>query len=338
MYICIYIYLYICLSIYLSIYISLSLSIYIYIMYISLCVYIYIYIHIKAVLEGSAWRLCLKALLEGSAWRLCLKALLEGSLACAKPHAQISRISFAGYTMTTYSHRAAHSRNTTYDRTRSEDKLNMCYQSSSTATTHNHTDANAWSQSYVRVNLLEIRIPSPVTQQHVLVSTILGVPTSSLKPIVRDARPESLSLWNCGKTGWVHASRPISIPLTRNMCDVTNTRFRFSTRNVGRAVGIFQEGIRNRTEPAEPNQTEPFDSGTGRNRTRKRTEPNRTEPRRVRKTQAKPRRTGEINFRTEPINFRKVQNRNKSNRTGSFLIFASAERRLCWARGQRTRS
>ena len=41
-----------------------------------------------------------------------------------------------------------------------------------------------------------------------------------------------------------------------------------------------------------PNRTEPFNSETGRNRTRKRTEPNRTEPRRVLKTQAEPRRTG----------------------------------------------
>ena len=39
-----------------------------------------------------------------------------------------------------------------------------------------------------------------------------------------------------------------------------------------------QEGVRNRTEPAEPNRvTEPFDFGTARNRTRNRTEPNRTD-------------------------------------------------------------
>ena len=36
-----------------------------------------------------------------------------------------------------------------------------------------------------------------------------------------------------------------------------------------------QEGIINRTEPAEPNGTEPFNSRTGRNRTRNRTEPER---------------------------------------------------------------
>ena len=78
---------------------------------------------------------------------------------------------------------------------------------------------------------------------------------------------------------------------------------------------VCQEGIGNRTEPAEPNRTEPFHSGTGRNRTRKRTEANRTEPRRVLKAQAEPRRTGTSNFpnRTEPMNFREVRNRNESN-------------------------
>ena len=66
--------------------------------------------------------------------------------------------------------------------------------------------------------------------------------------------------------------------------------------------GVNQEGMRNRTEPAKLNRTEPFNSGTGQNRTRKRTEPNRTEPRRVRKTQAELRRTGKLNCpnRTEP--------------------------------------
>ena len=39
-----------------------------------------------------------------------------------------------------------------------------------------------------------------------------------------------------------------------------------------------QKGIRNRTGPAEPNRTEPINSGTGRNQTRNRTKPNRTEP------------------------------------------------------------
>ena len=49
-----------------------------------------------------------------------------------------------------------------------------------------------------------------------------------------------------------------------------------------------QEGLRNRTEAAEPNRTEPFNSGTGRNRTRKRTELHQTEPRSVRNTQTEP--------------------------------------------------
>ena len=37
----------------------------------------------------------------------------------------------------------------------------------------------------------------------------------------------------------------------------------------------MQEGLRNRSQPAEPNRTEAFDFGTGRNRTRNRTEPDR---------------------------------------------------------------
>ena len=81
--------------------------------------------------------------------------------------------------------------------------------------------------------------------------------------------------------------------------------------------------MRNRTEPAGPNRTEPFISGTGRNRTRNRIKPNRNEPRRVRKTQAEPCRTGKKYIsepnRTQPINDRKVWNRNESNRTVSFL-------------------
>ena len=54
--------------------------------------------------------------------------------------------------------------------------------------------------------------------------------------------------------------------------------------------------VRNRTGSAEPNRAEPFDSGTGRNLTRKRTEQIRTEPRRVRKAQAEVRRTGKELF------------------------------------------
>ena len=114
---------------------------------------------------------------------------------------------------------------------------------------------------------------------------------------------------------------------------------------------ILQEGIRNRSEPAEPQRAALLHSGTGRNSiqhivysivqqysnsnnnsnsnsnscsivqysivwTRSRTEPNGTEPRRVRKAQAEPRRIGKYNFpnRTEPMNFRKVRNRNEPKR------------------------
>ena len=61
----------------------------------------------------------------------------------------------------------------------------------------------------------------------------------------------------------------------------------------------LQEGIRSRTGRTEPNRLIPESAGT---RTRKRTEPSRTEPRRVRKTQAEPRRTEKLNFpnRTVP--------------------------------------
>ena len=77
----------------------------------------------------------------------------------------------------------------------------------------------------------------------------------------------------------------------------------------------------------EPNRTEPFNSVTGWNRMRNRTEPNRTVPRRVRKTQAEPNRTGkQIFVRTEPnrINLRKVRNRNESKRTGPLPVVAEA--------------
>ena len=66
-------------------------------------------------------------------------------------------------------------------------------------------------------------------------------------------------------------------------------------------VIIYQEGIRNRTEPAKPNRTEPLNSGTGRNRTRTRTEPNRTEPRRTRKNAGRTASNRKHeNWRTEP--------------------------------------
>ena len=83
----------------------------------------------------------------------------------------------------------------------------------------------------------------------------------------------------------------------------------------------------NRTGKTEPNRTEPFNSGTGRNRTRKRTEPNRTEPdwterRYVKKTQAELRRTGKNNcpnrtepIRTEPNRLIVEKSRTETNRT-----------------------
>ena len=92
----------------------------------------------------------------------------------------------------------------------------------------------------------------------------------------------------------------------------------FRSRRIGVVSGRNKEP--NRTGRTEPNRTETLKSGTGRNRTRKRTELNRTEPRRVRKTQAEPRRTGNVNFpnrtepnRTEPMIVRReVRNRNES--------------------------
>ena len=86
----------------------------------------------------------------------------------------------------------------------------------------------------------------------------------------------------------------------------------------------------NRTGRTEVNWTEPFNSGTGRNRTRKRTEPNRTEPnrtepRRIRKAQAEQHRTGKTidkPNRAETMTFRKLRNRNESNQIGSFLRIA----------------
>ena len=73
----------------------------------------------------------------------------------------------------------------------------------------------------------------------------------------------------------------------------------------------------NRTEPAEPNRTEPLNSGTGRNRTRKRTEPNRTEPWHVRKMQAEPHRNRKHIFPnwTEPNRLLLEKSRTETNRT-----------------------
>ena len=68
---------------------------------------------------------------------------------------------------------------------------------------------------------------------------------------------------------------------------------------------MCQEGIRNRTEPAEPNPTESFNSGTAGTRRGNESEWNRTEPN-----------------RTETMNFRDKQNGSETNRnkTGSFLL------------------
>ena len=62
-----------------------------------------------------------------------------------------------------------------------------------------------------------------------------------------------------------------------------------------------QEGMRNRTEGAEPNRTEPCNSGTGRNRTRNRTEPDRDGPSHGVSEKRKPNRVepGKIHVRTE---------------------------------------
>ena len=75
-----------------------------------------------------------------------------------------------------------------------------------------------------------------------------------------------------------------------------------------------------------PNRTEPLNFGTGRNRTRNRTEPNR-------KAQAEPRRTGKNMFtnRTEPMIFRrKVPNRTEPNR---FLPAAGSQTKNLKLRG-----
>ena len=86
----------------------------------------------------------------------------------------------------------------------------------------------------------------------------------------------------------------------------------------------YQEGIRNRTEPAEPNRTEPFNSGTGCNRTRKRTGPSHYASKKSRPNSIEP---GNVIVRTEPnrtepMNCRKVRSQNKSNRIGSFLPYS----------------
>ena len=72
----------------------------------------------------------------------------------------------------------------------------------------------------------------------------------------------------------------------------------------------------NRTELNRPNRTEPLNSGTGRNWTRKRTEPDRatTRPKNAGRTASNRETTFSEPNRVEPMNFRKVQNRSESNR------------------------
>ena len=117
----------------------------------------------------------------------------------------------------------------------------------------------------------------------------------------------------------VISCRRVPIPLVRESITATASCVYCS---------YVQGGLRNQTEPAKPKRIEAFDSGTGRNRTRKRTEPNRTKPRRVRKTAGRTASNREQSFsesnRTEPIIFRIVRNRTESNRTGSFLTWTVA--------------
>ena len=92
-----------------------------------------------------------------------------------------------------------------------------------------------------------------------------------------------------------------------------------------------QERIRNRTESAEPNRTEPINSGTGRNRTRSRTEPNRTEPGPNQTEKRRPNRVepGKLIVRSEP-NRTDACSRKVRNRTDSFLILSWAVYNRVW--------
>ena len=79
------------------------------------------------------------------------------------------------------------------------------------------------------------------------------------------------------------------------------------------------------SEPNRPNRTEPFNYGTGWNRTRNRTEPDRatTRPKNAGQTASIQDKLNSETNRTEPINLRKVRNRNESNPTGFFLRSAT---------------
>ena len=75
-----------------------------------------------------------------------------------------------------------------------------------------------------------------------------------------------------------------------------------------------QAGIRNRTEPAEANPTEPLNFGTGRNRTRG-TEPNRTEPNRTEPNRTEPSHDASEKRRPNCVESGKIFSRTEPNRT-----------------------
>ena len=86
--------------------------------------------------------------------------------------------------------------------------------------------------------------------------------------------------------------------------------------------GMNQEGVRDRTEPAEPNRTKQFRNRPEPDAQTNRTEPDRatTHPKSAGRTASNRERHFSEPNRTKLTNFRKVRNRNESNRIGSFLI------------------
>ena len=106
-------------------------------------------------------------------------------------------------------------------------------------------------------------------------------------------------------------------------CALSRVLLTYSTCNSVLGANLAAQMTGRNEKPNRTGRTEPLNSGTGRNWTLNRTEPNRTEQRRVRKIQAEPRRSGKTNIsepnRTEPINVRKLWNRNELNRTVSLL-------------------
>ena len=77
-----------------------------------------------------------------------------------------------------------------------------------------------------------------------------------------------------------------------------------------------QEGIRNRSESAEPKRTEANRFISEPAGTERGTEPNQTEPRRVLKMQADPRRTGKYNFPNRTADFSKSPEPNRTESNG----------------------